>query len=191
MIELILVTGIIGTLATTTVYTLRGTFKKTAVSSAVSTQREITQAVSMYYLDMGFYPPDVNRGWDPGFAKALPWNPDEAMGEPPPGGYATSGVVCAHCPTDWQQVVTENWGGPYISKWPRFTPWKGKYDYNYWASGATRSGCTVIPGVYIGIQGDYNGQNTIPLEAEEDMITKGADSEKCVNGESQMILKPL
>ncbi|PIS22574.1 hypothetical protein COT50_01165, partial [candidate division WWE3 bacterium CG08_land_8_20_14_0_20_41_10] len=64
-------------------------------------------------------------------------------------------------------------------------------DYNYWPVGANRYGCTISPGVYIGVQGDYTDQNTIPASAEQDMIDKNLDSDNCLNGESQMLLIKL
>ena len=73
---------------------------------------------------MGFYPPDVNRGWDPGLSSTTPSNPDN---------HGTSGADCSHCPEDWEDIVAAQWQGPYIKNWPQLTPWGGKYDYNYWA----------------------------------------------------------
>ncbi|KKU15338.1 hypothetical protein A3A20_01635 [Candidatus Wolfebacteria bacterium RIFCSPLOWO2_01_FULL_45_19] len=154
-------------------------------------QRVLTVATEFYFIDMGFFPPDVNRGWDPGFVRPLPWNADEEAGEPPPGGFASPGTNCNHCPTNWETLVQERWKGPYIPEWPRFTPWKGKYDYNYWGSGAIRFGCNVPPGIYAGVQGDYYNNNKISGSSENKMIVNGFDHDGCLNGESQMLLWSL
>lgn len=176
-----MVTGVI-------VLVVQGVRQRNAVVQAGTVQQQLTTAINLYFNDMGFYPPDVNRGWDPGFVRSMPWNPDKEAGEPPPGGFATSGVNCAHCPENWQNIIAEEWNGPYAVAWPRSTPWGGKYDYNYWGVGTTRYSCTVSPGVYVGVQGDYNNKNTIPLSAEEQMIERNYEAEDCINGESQMLL---
>ena len=144
------------------------------VATAVSKQDSLKQAVMLYYADMGFYPPDVNRGWDPGFVRSMPWNPDTGTPNPPAGAYTAPGTNCSHCPVNWIALVTARWTGPYLAEWPRFTPWMGKFDYNYWGTGAVRFGCTVSPGVYVGVQGDYMNNHTINLTAEQKMVNRGA-----------------
>lgn len=180
--------AIIGILASIVLVSLRTVRQAANVVVAGEQQRRMRIASELYSDDMGFDAPDVVRGWDPGFARPMPWNPDEEAGETPSGGYDTPGTNCSHCPSDWESIVQDRWNGPYMSTWPRFTPWKGKYDYNYWGSGANRYGCTLPAGIYVGVQGDYNNENTIPQSEEEDMIEKGFDFEQCLNGESQMAL---
>lgn len=80
------------------------------------------------------------------------------------------------------------WSGPYLASWPRFTPWNGKFDYNYWPTGTVRYGCTISPGVYIGIQRDYADANPITQSAEQMMIDQRLDQDGCVNGEAQIVL---
>ena len=185
LIELLIVIAIIGILAAVILIGLNAS-RETA--KAETDQREMTGAIELYFTDVGFYPPDVNRGWDPGFIRALPWNPDAEAGETIPPEYASSGANCSHCPPDWQNIIQARWNGPYLASWPRTTPWNGKYDYNYWADGTTRYGCVVAAGIYVGVQGDYLNNNTIPAPAEQRMIDKGFDSDHCLNGESQMLL---
>ena len=189
LIELLVVIAIIGSLAAMVLVSLRSAREAAVVVQAGAIQREMTVAVELYFDQMGFYPPDVNRGWDPGLVRTLPWNADEEAGEPPTGAYASPGTDCSHCPSDWETIVQERWNGPYIPAWPRFTPWRGKYDYNYWGSEATRAGgCVVPPGIYIGVQGDYAGANNIPSSAEVEMVGKGFDYDGCINGEAQLLL---
>lgn len=154
------------------------------VTAAGLTKKEMTIAARLYYADMGFYPPDVNRGWDPGFEQAMPWNPDGV----PPSPYNVPATDCVGCPADWEDIVAAKWKGPYL-EWPNETPWGGKYDYNYWETDITRNGCLVPAGIYAGAQGDYYGANTIPADAEQLVLSKGFDGDECMNGESQLILK--
>ncbi|MFQ5452153.1 MAG: type II secretion system protein [Candidatus Paceibacterota bacterium] len=191
LIEVLIAVAIIGLLISLSLFRMQA--PRDAVNVVISsiTQQHLTKATELYYMDVGFYPPDVNRGWDPGFVRALPWNPDAEAGDPPPGGFASPGTNCSHCPADWQDIVQEKWNGPYISAWPRFTAWNGKYDYNYWGAGANRYGCDLFPGIYIGVQGDYENNNTIVQSAEQKMIDIGFEAEQCINGESQMLLQRL
>ena len=191
LIEILLVIAIIGVLASVVLGGIRGAVTASRVTKAGHTQRQLTRAVELYFADMGFYPPDVNRGWDPGFRSPLPSNPDIDAGETPGGGFNVAGTDCGHCPGNWQDIVALSWRGPYIEDWPRYTPWDGKYDYNYWGSDANRYGCTVPAGIYVGVQGDYTNNNQITVAGEEKMIDKGFDFEACENGESQMFLHEL
>ncbi len=191
LIELLVVIAIIGILASVVLVNLSGAREKAKVAISGKQQRRMTIAVELYYDDMGFYPPDVNRGWDPGLVKPLPWSPDEGTTDPPSGTYSDPGTDCSHCPSNWQTSVQNNWSGPYLQRWPRYTPWKGKYDYNYWTTETNRDGCILQPGIYIGVEGDYQDDHTIPEDSEEMMINKGFDEEACLNNESQMLLWPL
>lgn len=191
LIELLMVVGIIGILSGIVMTGVRNAREVVNVVVAGQQQKLMTRAVELYYDDMGFYPPDVNRGWDPGFEKALPWNADVGTNDEPEGGYTTSGADCSHCPSNWEAIAEARWSGPYLTTWPRFTPWKGKYDYNYWPEETDRSGCILDPGIYVGVQGNYQNKNTIPDSAEDKMIEKRYDSEDCKNGESQMLLYKL
>jgi len=188
VIELIVVIAIIGILASIVIVNVNSIREKSYVSAAGSTQREMTEAVQLYYLDMGFYPPDVNRGWDPGLVKSQPWSPDA----PSEGGFSTSGANCAHCPSDWQQIILSNWHGPYLSSWPQHTPWRGKYDYNYWSVETLRAeSCPSRAGVYMGVEKDYDDSSgAIPPSAEVEMARYGFDT-NCPNGEAQMMLIAL
>ncbi len=185
---MIVIIAIIGALSSIIAPNFIGVMENAKVSTAGSVQRAMTKAVEMYYIDMGFYPPDVNRGWDPGLAQKMPWSPDA----PAEGSFSTSGENCSHCPPDWQNIVAQNWRGPYLPTWPQFTPWKGKYDYNYWpVEGTIRYGCPAVPGVYMGVEKDYYDNGDIPSSAEIKMGQYGFDVDCIDNGEAQMLLRPL
>lgn len=183
LVEMLLVVTIIGLFASILFTNSNRARERAKVVEAISTARVLKSAIILYYDDMEFSPPDVNRGWDPGFVYPFPNNPDT--------GKIKKEVECDHCPANWQDIVEANWKGPYIGTWPRFTPWRGKYDYNYWDSLTGRHGCQVLPGIYVGVQGDYQNKNTIPEEAEQIMINQGNDNDGCLNGEAQMILFPI
>lgn len=179
LIELLVVISIISLLASIVLASLNGAREKARVAQAVSNADALRTATEFYNDQMGFYPPDTGRGWDPGFTRALPWNPDTG---------ATTIPACGQCPAGWDTIVQQQWNGPYLASWPRFTPWNGKFDYNYWPTGASRYGCTIPPGVYIGIQRDYADANPITQSAEQMMVDQRLDQDGCVNGEAQIVL---
>ncbi len=182
VIELLVTIAIIAVLGSIVLSNLNEARGKAQVAASGFVQKNMSRAIAFYFDDMGFYPPDVGRGYDPGLVQSVPWSPD---------GGTSPGTSCAHCPSNWENIVAANWNGPYLSDWTATTEWGGKYDYNYWGSGASRYGCSLNPGVYVGVQGDYSNNNTIPPDAEQDMIDSNFDSEQCLNGESQMLLWAL
>ena len=189
LVELMVVISIISifsSLATPTYQVTRGQSQGVTTGAI---KKSLTQAAQYYELDMGFYPPDVNRGWDPGFEKPFPWNPDVEDGSHPSNN-PQPGIKCDHCPDDWIEIINKRWDGPYL-KWPSRTAWQGRFDYNIWNTPKNRYGCTVPAGIYAGAQGDYSNNNNVPLKVEEYMIEVGIDDDKCVNGESQLLLFPL
>lgn len=189
LFELLIVLGIISILsAITVVFISPAILNKVRASAAANDQSQLQGAAVLYRTHIGFYPPDVERGWDPGFAKPLPYNPDTGQDCAVNPGQCPS---CPNCPSDWKTQVQNNWQGPYVPNWPQRTPWKGRYDYNQWTTDTLRYGCTVPAGIYIGVQGDYSDQNTIPNSAEQLMLDRGLDSDGCLNGESQMLLIDL
>jgi len=184
LIELLIVLAIAAFLATLAYSSIHESRENTWVMETGLNQKELTKATEAYFRDMGFYPPDVNRGWDPGFERPLPWTPD--AGQP---GVPSSGTNCYDCPSGWEAVVAEKWAGPYMT-WPKSTPFGGRYDYNYWPTAMSRpGGCTVPKGIYAGAQGYYGDtKGTVPSSAEQKMIDKNFDADGCLNGESQLLL---
>lgn len=179
LVELLVVISIIGLLSSTIFASVNLARQKGGFAQAIANAKALKTAAELYNDQMGFFPPDTGRGWDPGFMRALPWNPDTG---------ATTIPACAWCPAGWDTIAQQRWNGPYLASWPNFTPWNGKYDYNYWPSGSVRYGCTVPPGVYIGIQRDYADVNPISQQAEQLMLDQRIDNDGCLNGEAQLIL---
>ena len=186
LVEIIIVIAITVFLASLTYSSIFEARENTRVMDTGLIQKELTKATEAYFRDMGFYPPDVNRGWDPGFEQPIPWNPEEGQ-----SGVPDAGTSCPECPSDWEVIVADHWAGPYMI-WPKETQWEGRYDYNYWATAQNRPGsCPDVPkGIYAGAQGYYGDTSgtTVPTSAEQKMINKGFDADGCLNGESQLLL---
>ena len=182
LIELLIVIQLVAILAAIAVPSFLQTREKAKATSAITNAELIRRAAARYAVDVGFYPPDVGRGWDPGFMQPLPRNHDTGDETVP---------LCPMCPPNWVEVVRERWNGPYLTAWPRFTPWGGKYDYNHWPTGVNRYGFDIPPGIYAGIQRDYADQNGMTQAAEDYLLDKGLDFDAVKNGESQLRLLPF
>ena len=189
LVELMVVVSIISIITTHVTPTYQVNRGRAQAVTTGAIKKSLTQASQYYELDMGFYPPDVNRGWDPGFERPFPWNPDVEDGSHPQRN-PSAGTQCGHCPDNWIDIVQERWDGPYL-EWPSRTAWQGRFDYNIWPTRRRRYGCWVEAGIYAGAQGDYNNRNNVPRVVEEFMIDIGIDDDNCVNGESQLLLFPL
>ena len=196
IIELLVVVSIIGLIASIVFVAVGGGRDKSMATRAAADARALKIATELYANDVGFHPPDVGRGADSGFTKALPYNDDSQS----PGGQYDCNVDFSRCsnlaasqphlPANWDEIVLQRWRGPYLL-WPESTIWNGEYDYNYWSAETNRYGCTVPAGVYVGVQGDYSNSNTIPASAEQILLDEGHDADGCLNGEAQMILIKL
>lgn len=199
LIELLVVIAMIGLLASIVLISLNDARSKSRRAAALANQRELAKAVDLYLNDMGFYPPDVNSGVDPGFAKPLPIN--ERTGEdcnidvvqcscPLEDTVLSCGDGQIDVPVNWIAQVQSRWRGPYLTKWPQSSPWGGVYDYNYFPY-ETEFGtppCTVPGGVYIGIQPADLGAGAIPVKDEQFLVQTKSDSDGCVNQSIQLIL---
>lgn len=183
LVEIIIVIAVIGILAAVVAPNAFKAIDKSRVAKAIEDARGLRGGIEAYFSDMTFLPPEVGKGDDPGMMRPLPFNPDD-------GGDAhsldTNGV-----PPNWQAIIQERWQGPYIEKWSSFTPFMGKYDYNYWPTGTNRYGVEIPAGCYLGINSDYADKNAIPPAAEQVLVDKGFDVDGHINGESQLLLKGL
>ncbi len=192
LIELLIVIAIISLLATiilTAVGRARSSAKQT---TAFATVKQLETALALYNLDIGSYPPDVTRGWDPGLVKALPYDTSGGSGDcnTTPGS-CTCGVYidCTGYtpPANWIATTSSTWRGPYVAKWPTATPWGGTYDYNYWPTPTVRNGCTVPAGIYLGIESSAGF--TLDSAVEQSLYNAGIDNDGCSNnGEVQILL---
>ena len=184
LIELLVVIAIIAVLAAIITPNAFKAVEKAKISRAMQDAKTVRAAVYSYYGDVGFWPPDVGRGCDPGFTQPVPYYPDQAVACTP----TATGVI----PANWQAVVQATWDGPYLERWPTMTPWGGKYDWNYWPDGADRyNGVHLPPGCYVGVQGDYSNNNTIPAPSEQQLINKRFDADGTLDGEAQLLMVSL
>lgn len=190
LIELLVVIAIIGILSSIVLSSLAIARDKAGTAVGVSTQREVQKALEQYYDDMGFYPPDVNRGFDPGLAKPLPYNPDTGQ-DCNVNSADCPACIPSNCPSNWQAIVAQKWKGPYIGTWPNKTYWGGTYDYNFWPTINFRDSCLDPAGIYIGIEPSYDGTHAIPSAQEQALLDKHIDSDGCLNAEAQMLLISL
>lgn len=196
LIELLVVISILGLLASVMLVAFNDVREKAKRSIALTNQRQLSKAVELYFDDVGFYPPDTNRGWDPGIAKPLPYNKDlgyDCNVDPTPctcpsAIFPPCGATPFPLPANWMTQVTSRWKGPYIAIWPNTAPWNGKYDYNNWTVVTNRYGCNVPAGIYIGTQKDYSDGSPMPLASEQWFLANGMDADNCINGESQLTL---
>lgn len=196
LVELLVVIAIIGVLAAVITPSAFRAVEKAKVARALADAKALRAAALAYYADMGFFPQDVNRGFDPGFM--YPMSPAEyystpegqqvlarAQAEGWTGGWGTDQLT-----PEQKQAIARNWKGPYLERWPDRTPWGGKYDWNLWPNGTVRYGVPIEAGVYVGIQRDWGdrAETAVPVSAEELMIREGHDAGGGPNGEVQMLL---
>jgi prepilin-type N-terminal cleavage/methylation domain-containing protein len=194
LIELLVVVAILGLLASVILVALNGAREKARRVTALASIKQLQTALEFYYNDNGFYPPDVSRGWDPGLAKALPYDVYDSTQDCNTnqaacvcGNYLSCTTLPAAIPADWLTQSLSKWRGPYIATWPTVTPWGGAYDYNYWDTTTNRNGCNVPPGIYLGIESG-NGF-TLDPNVEQELYNDGIDNDGCPNnGEAQLLL---
>ncbi|MDR3642364.1 MAG: prepilin-type N-terminal cleavage/methylation domain-containing protein [Candidatus Doudnabacteria bacterium] len=198
LIELLVVISIIGLLASVVLVTVSNARESAKRATAVENIKQLQIALEIYATDMGFYPPDVSRGWDPGIAQALPYDTTGSGNDCATNlascicnNYLTcTGSSPDNIPANWINIVQTNWCGPYTIKWPIFTPWGGVYDYNYWPVTTDRNGCMVPPGIYLGIESGSGF--TLDPGTEQTLYNEGLDNDGCPNnGEVQMLLVKL
>jgi prepilin-type N-terminal cleavage/methylation domain-containing protein len=194
LIELLVVIAIIGLLASVVLVAVNGARENARRVAAVANVKQLQTALELYFSDNQFYPPDVNRGWDPGLAKPLPYDVSDSTQDCNTnnancicGGFLACTTLPAGIPADWLTEVLNHKGGPYISQWPASTPWGGAYDYNYWDTVTVRNGCNVPAGIYLGIESGAGF--TLDPSVEQELYNEGLDNDGCPNnGEVQMLL---
>lgn len=203
LIELLVVIAIVGFLTSVVITSVTAARNKARKVAAVANIKQMQKALEMYISDVGFYPPDVNRGWDPGLSKPLPYNllnPTQDCNTNISSCVCNNYLSCtdsnpypSYLPSDWLTQVQSKWRGPYVAKWPSSTPWGGVYDYNYWNINTDRGPCganptwMVAPGIYLGIESGIGW--TFDANIEQQLYNEGIDNDGCgINGESQLMM---
>lgn len=118
--------------------------EKAKVTRVIADMKVMGKAAIAYGADVGFFPPDIPQGVDPGFMKALPYDIHTGAEVDPDPAF----VAIALSP-NWKDIVNARWNGPYLEKYPLSHPWGGNYDYDYWIRGITHP---LNPGLYIGLR---------------------------------------
>lgn len=204
LIELLVVIAIIGLLSSIILTSVVSAREKARRAVALTQIKQLQKAMEAYVTDTGYYPPDVNRGWDPGLTKALPY---DTSGSTNDCNTSTANCTCGNylpctgtypsgMPSTWISDIQKSWRGPYISKWPTNTPWGGLYDYNYWSVATARGTCGIInpyltpQGIYLGLESGSGF--TVDSSVEQKLFNEGIDNDGCAtNGEAQLLLVPL
>lgn len=178
-VELLVVVTIISVIVTASIFSAINISSHAKRVRAENDIESLIQAVLNYQQDMGFYPPDVYPGFDPGLTQPLP-NDTHAWG--------TSGL-----PSNWQDIVADRWNGPYIERFPTETPWKGFYDYNHWTSNFTLCSATSTPGIYISIisTSNYCTKMALTPEDEQYFLDRDIDSDGELNNVVQVRIQSL
>ncbi len=116
--------------------------------------RQVKMAANRFEQDMGYYPPDVHRGVDPGLIEKYGWRG---------GGHSSK----------WDQVDLSNWSGPYLENWKsgwKRNPFGGLYDWDNYEEGYSHMGING-PAVYLTLKpGNWGGSNGLPIPAYEDQL---------------------
>ncbi len=169
LVELLVVIAIIGILAAVVAPNAFRAIEKAKISRVKADAKNLRSAALSYYADMGFFPPDVNRGVDPGLMTK----------------------VTSNLTTEQIATLNQNWNGPYMDRWPDTTPWGGEYDWNLWKVRTNRNGHDVEAGLYIGIVPAIGSSTVgaITPEGEKQLYDEGFDSDgSASNREVQLLL---
>jgi prepilin-type N-terminal cleavage/methylation domain-containing protein len=139
LIELVVVIAIIGILATIVGPNAFKAIEKAKISRMITDVKTLQTASMDYYADIGIWPPDVCPKEDPGFEQSDAYT------------NRCCGQNYDYLPANYAAIIQSNWNGPYMDKFPRFTPWAGSYDWEYWPGG----GWTLPPGMYVSVRPAY------------------------------------
>ena len=140
LVELIVVIAIIAILAAIIAPNAFRAIEKAKISRLRQDIKTLKTAAMAYYADVGLWPPDVCPAEDPGFMR---WD-----------AYQTRccGQDYDKLPPNYAQIIQDNWDGPYLEKFPRYNPWGGSYDWEWWPSGSWG----LPPGCYVSARPKYN-----------------------------------
>ncbi|MGB9783404.1 MAG: prepilin-type N-terminal cleavage/methylation domain-containing protein [Moorellaceae bacterium] len=102
LVELLVVIAIIGILAAIIAPNAFNAIEKGKVAAAEADYKAIKAAALNAYTDTGVWPPSSDtEGEDPGLVDK----------------------------SEWENLGSLPWNGPYLERWPSKNPWGGKYTY--------------------------------------------------------------
>ena len=155
LVELIIAFFIVAILAA--VMTVHTQWIRHRALSAIffSDIRQVKIAAGRFEHDIGYYPPDVNRGVDPGLITKYGWQA---------GGHSSK----------WDLVDLSEWSGSYLEEWDEWkrNPWGGLYDWDNYEPGYNYMGITG-GAVYLTLKpSEWGGTNGLPKPDFEDSLEK-------------------
>lgn len=147
LVELLVVIAIIGVLAAVIAPNAFRAVEKSKVSRTLSDLKAFKTAALAFYADVGFFPADPMGG-------SPNWYSDPGLGSDPTTNYSTASITALGFSSlsQYNTAVTNNWRGPYVeAPITKKTAWGGRYDYECWGPGVSRSPSTIPNGIYITI----------------------------------------
>ncbi len=150
LLELMIVMCISAILVAMGAFTTKHLRDRALLAVLQSDISRVRQAAIRYQQDCGFFPPDVERGVDPGLVSEYGWQ------------------TGSHSP-DWEAMTCDHWRGPYLREWPK-NPWGGVYDWDNFHSQYAPYGIAGA-GVYLSLKpSDWGGRNGMPDTDFEIMV---------------------
>lgn len=133
--------------------TMSWTRHRAMLAVFMSDIRQVKIAAGRFQTDVGVYPPDVNRGVDPGMIDKFGWQN---------GGHSSK----------WNLVNLSGWKGPYLAQWKTWkrNPWGGLYDWDNYEPGYNYMGITG-GAVYLTLKpSTWGGKDGLPKPKYEDIL---------------------
>ncbi len=161
LVELVVALGILGLLVGMGFIYSKFVRHKAFMAIFYSDIRQVKIAANRFEQDMGFYPPDVWRGVDPGLIEKYGWKN---------GGHSAQ----------WDDLDLSNWNGPYLENWKdgwKASPFGGLYDWDNYGAGVDYMGIKG-PAVYLTLKPtSWGGAEGLPLpEFEDQLEAAGVDA---------------
>ncbi len=154
LLELIVAFMVLAVLASIALVYAKNVRHKALMALFYSDIRQVKIAANRFQQDMGFYPPDVWRGVDPGLIEKYGWRD---------GGHSSK----------WDQLDLSNWNGPYLENWKKGwkrNPFGGLYDWDNYEEGYSHMGITG-PAAYLTLKpSEWGGTTGLPLPLFEDEL---------------------
>ena len=160
LVELVIAFAVVAVLAAMATVHSKFVRHKALMAIFYSDIRQVKLAANRFEQDMGYYPPDVWRGVDPGLIEKYGWQS---------GGHSA----------DWDEIDLSNWNGPYLENWKdgwKRSPFGGLYDWDNYAAGVDYMGIKG-PAVYLTLKPtSWGGTGGLPLpEYEKQLEEAGVD----------------
>jgi prepilin-type N-terminal cleavage/methylation domain-containing protein len=161
LFELIIALFVVGILAAIATVHTKLVRHKALMAIFYSDIRQVKIAATRFEHDMGFFPPDVWRGVDPGLIEKYGWQN---------GGHSSK----------WDSIDLSLWNGPYLENWKdgwKSNPFGGQYDWDNYEEGYSHMGING-PAVFLTLKpNSWGGSTGLPLPVFEDQLEEaGVDA---------------